>query len=158
MGGNGTVWIYNYESENWYKFDGIFTKKMFMCDDTLGFVQAGTVYLFNDALGVDRMELNVQRDILATFESHPIDFFVGGNKKRLFGMTLNANFSHGNIRADYLSDGEVISSVVLKSQSLFPKSFIQRLNSKRFCYANLRLVSDPKVTQRIYSAGIWAKP
>ena len=55
-------------------------------------------------------------------------------------------------------NGEIISSVVIKSNNSFPTSFVNRLNSRRFHYVSLRLSSTNDSPQRIYSTSIWAKP
>ncbi len=151
------VWIYNYKTENWYKIDGIGADEFFICDDNLGFVKDSAVYLFDKALKTDVCELGVEREIVATFESNPIDLNVYSNKKRLAGMALNASFCGGTICAEYLSDSHKISSITLKDDSSYPKSFIKRLNSPRFSYLTLRLTAAGDAAQRIYSTNIWTK-
>ena len=154
----GKLWIYNYKSENWYKFDGINADKLFLFDGSLGFIDSNAVFIFNDSLGYDKLKNTSQRRITAFFESHPTDFSVSGNKKRLCGMTLNANLAGADISTEYISAGNLISTATLLSNSLYPTSFIKRLQSKRFCYLTLRIVSSAKAIQRIYSTGIWVKP
>ena len=36
----GTIWVYNYDTDNWYKFDGIVATTLFLLEDVLGFVDA----------------------------------------------------------------------------------------------------------------------
>ena len=154
----GILWIYNYKIDSWYKFDGITVKSMFLHENSLGFIYLNTVYLFNDSICYDELKGGSVRNITATFESYPSDLSVGGNKKRLCGMTLNANLSGGEIHTQYFSEGECISKTLLESDNAFPKSFMRRLNSKRFSYVTLRILSTARAKQRIYSTGIWAKP
>ena len=156
------VWIYNYKTNNWYKFDGIGADELFICDDSIGFVKNGAVYLFDKNEANDICDVGDERQVVATFESNPIDLGVYANKKRLAGMTLDASFGgdgggSGSISADYLSDKKKLSSVTLTDDSAYPKSFMRRLNSPRFSYLTLRLKAFGSATQRIYSTGIWTK-
>ena len=153
----GKVWIYNYKTSCWYKFDGICADELFLCDGTLGFVRGNAVYLFSKSLGADTLLDGNQRNIVAVYESNPIDLDVPGNKKRLLGMTLNANLLGGDMSVEYVSDSKIISKIKLSSKSQHAASFIKRLNSTRFCYITLRLISDGMLPQRIYSSGVWAK-
>ncbi len=154
---DGLVWIYNYKTENWYKLGGIDADELFLCDDSLGFVKGSAIFLFDKNLSHDVCEGGAEREIIAIFESNAIDLDVYSNKKRLAGMTLNASFCGGSIRADYLSDSSEISSIVLKDDCSYPTSFIKRLNSPRFSYLTLRLTAAGDATQRIYSTSIFTK-
>ncbi len=151
------VWIYNYKTENWYKLCGIGADEFFLCDDSLGFIKDSAIYLFDETLKKDVFGLDVEREIVATFESNPIDLDVYSNKKRLAGMTLNASFCGGSICAEYISDSRKISSITLKDDSSYPTSFIKRLNSPRFSYLTLRLTAAGDAIQRIYSTSIFTK-
>ena len=153
----GIMWIYNYDTKNWFKFDGIYADSLFLCDKTLGFVRDNAVYLFNDTKGYDVMADGSERKIVAFYESLPTDLSVAGNKKRLCGMTLNACLFGGEICAEYISEGKTISTKKLQSDSLYPTSIIKRLNSNRFCYLTLRLTCDDGKKQKIYSTSVWAK-
>ncbi len=153
----GPLWIYNYDTDNWFKFDGIGAKSLFLHDEALCFVRLNKLYIFDKSLAKDMPNTDTYKSIESFYESYPSDFSVSGNKKRLSGMTMGATLSGGNISAEYLSDGETISSVTLRSDTSFPASFIKRLNSRRFCYANLRLSSNSDKPQRIYSTSICAK-
>lgn len=151
------VWIYNYKIESWYKIDGIDADEIFVCDDNLGFVKDSAVYIFDETLKTDLLGNGVEREIVAIFESHPIDLNVYSNNKRLSGMALNASFGGGSIRAEYTSDSRIIGSITLKDDSSYPKSFLKRLNSPRFSYLTLRLTALGDAIQRIYSTSIWTK-
>ena len=155
---NGTLWIYNYKTKDWYKFEGISANSIFAFEGSVGFTYLNSVCLFNDSIAHDELRDGSWRIIEAFYESLPTDLSVSSNKKRLCGMTLNANLHGEDIRAEYLSEGQVICSLTLKSESSFPTSFIKRLNSRRFCYTSLRLKHSGNSTPRIYSTGIWAKP
>ncbi len=154
---NGNLWIYNYGTDDWYKFDSIGARLLFLCNGNLGFVNRNTVFLFDETLEKDRLSDSGTTSITAFYESHPIDLSVAGNKKRLCGMTLNANLSGRDISVKYFSEGRILSSLKISSENYFPVSFIRRLNSRRFCYTSLLLTSDANTRQSIYSTGIWAK-
>ena len=154
---DGKLWIYNYKTSYWYKFDGICADELFLCDGTLGFVRGNAVYLFSELLGTDTLADGRERSIVAVYESHAIDLDVAANKKRLLGMTLNANLLGGEMSVEYVSDSKLISKVRVSGKSTHESSFIKRLNSTRFCYLTLRLISDGRLPQRIYSSGVWAK-
>ena len=154
----GNLWIYNYAIKDWYKFDGIGAKLIFLCGESLGFVSQNTVFLFDEAMTKDRRSDSGTQVITAFYESHPTDLSVPGNKKRLCGMTLNADLAGKDISIRYLSQGQIIRLLKISNEKFFPVSFIKRLNSRRFCYMNLRLISDSNATQRIYSTGVWVKP
>ena len=155
---NETLWIYNYATEDWYKFDGIGARMMFLNDKNVGFVYANSICMFNEELTHDKLKTGNIRYITAFYESHPTDLEIASNKKRLCGMTLNANFMGQNMTAEYHSDEQDTKSITIGSESNSPVSIIRRLHSERFCYTKLRLVSDADVPQRIYSTSIWAKP
>ena len=153
----GTMWVYNYNTKNWFKFDGIYADSLFLCDKSVGFVRDNAVYLFDDTYEYDVMADGSEKEIVAFYESLPTDLSVAGNKKRLLGMTLNANMQGSEVLAEYISDGKLIASQNLKSESLYPISFIKRLNSRRFCYLSLRLTCRSGKHQKIFSTSIWAK-
>ena len=155
---NGTLWIYNYLLNVWYKFDGIGAKFMFLSEGKLGFVNGYSVYLFEEDLGHDVLEDGIIRPIIASYEGYPTDLASLGNKKRLLGMTLNGNLFGEGIKAEYISDGKTLASVEISSNSEHPSSFLRRLNSRRFGYVSIRLIADGDKAPRIYSTSVWAKP
>ena len=154
---DGTVWIYNYNTKNWFRFTGIVADDMFICGKNVGFTRGNTVFLFDDELGHDVLSDQSTRTISAFFESFPIDLSVAGNKKRLYGMTLNGTLYNGDITAEYISDGRVIATQHLSNESNYPISFIKRLNSSRFCYLTLRISCDSESNAAIHSTSVWAK-
>ena len=156
---DGLVWIYNYKTENWYKFDGIGANEFFLCEDMLGFIKGTSIYLFDETLNHDIDSEGNEREIIATFESHPIDLDVYANKKRLAGMSMSASFKGGSICAEYLSDSnsQRIASVTIKDESTYPTNYIKRLNSQRFSYLTLRLTAKGDASSRIYSTNIFTK-
>lgn len=154
---DGTVWIYNYSKKNWFRFTGVVADNMFLCGKNVGFTRDKTVFLFDDALGHDVLPDGSFRTISAFFESFPIDLSVAGNKKRLYGMTLNGTLSNGEVTAEYISNGQVMATKHLSSENNYPISFIKRLNSSRFCYLTLRLSCKGENNATIHSTGVWAK-
>ena len=155
---NGTLWIYNYTLECWYKFDNVGAEAMFIRDGQLGFIRKTAVYLFDNAIGHDQSFDGSTKEITATYESYPTDLLIAGNKKRLCGMTLNANPCKGSIKLEYISEAKKLASASIKSESIYPSSFTRRLTSERFSYVSLRLVCDGEYAPRIYSTSVWAKP
>ena len=153
----GTVWIYNYNTKNWFRFTGIFADEIFICGKNIGFTRDNTVFLFDDELGHDVLKDGTIRPITAFFESLPIDLSVAGNKKRLYGMTLNGTLYNGEVTAEYISDGKVLATEHLSSQSNYPTSFIRRLNSSRFCYLTLRISCNGESNSLIHSTSVWVK-
>ena len=153
----GELWIYNYKTSNWYKFDGIEAEEFFLCGKKLGFIKNDTVYLFDEFLGYDVIDGMGKRNIVATFESNPIDLGIAGNKKRLLGMTMNANLDGGAVTAEYVSDSKVIDRIRISSGSYNDASFVKRLKSSRFCYLTLRLIADDDHSERLYSTSVFAK-
>ena len=152
------VWIYNYATDNWYRFDGIDADLLFIHEGTFGFISHTAVYILDKTQTQDSLKGGKVQAIEAFYETHPTDFSVKGNKKRLCGMTLGATLFGGELTVEHLSDGEVISSRTFRTDSTFPTSFVKRLASRRFFYAKMRLSSNSNAHHSIHCASIWAKP
>ena len=152
------VWIYNYASNNWYRFDGIDADLLFVYDGVFGFISHTLVYIFDKAQTFDSLKGGNVQTVEAFYESHPSDFSVKGRKKRLCGITIGATLSGGELTVECISDGEVLSSRTFSTESTFPTGFIKRVASRRFFYTSMRLSSSSDAHQSVHYASIWAKP
>ncbi len=153
----GRLWIYDYQNKNWYKYDGIGAKFLFTSGGELGFVKDRTVYLFNDDLTYDLLVGGVRRPIRAVYETQPIDFKKTSNKKRLRKSLICATLDGAELCAEYVSEGEIIASLNFSDNEPHPKTSVKKLNSKRFSFVTLRLVTDSDAPVRIYSGEIMAR-
>ncbi len=152
-----TVWVYNLDTDNWYRFSGIRADYFFSSNGKMGFVSYDTVYLFDDSLYKDTYSDGKESEIVAEFVTHPTDLFINGNKKRLYGMLLEADLDGGEVNVKCMSDGKAISEISFESEKHFPISIQKRINSHRFCYTSLRISAGGDARQKIYGTAIWAK-
>ena len=154
---NGTLWIFAVKSKNWYKYDGIGAEALLEINGNMAFSKEKTLYIFDSSATSDVLADLIERPITAYFESLPQEFSVSENKKRLCGMSLDAQMENSSLCVEYISHGRVISSLCVRSEGACEKHEKRRLNSPRFNCVSIRLTSSDKGKVKIYSTGTWTK-
>ncbi len=154
----GIIWVYNFISGNWYKFSGICAEAFFEYNGKVGFYNGDTLYIFDEAFKHDQIsDEAAPREIVAYYESQPLDFEASPYKKKIFAITLDADFDKGSIIAECICEDEAICKTVLSAPNEFITGTSKRLTSPRFSHTKLRLTAKGEARQRIHKATLFAK-
>lgn len=154
----GIIWVYNFVSDIWYRFSGIGAEKFFEYNGKIGFYKDNILYTLDESLKYDLTAEGAEpREIVAYYESQPMDFSAPPYKKHLLGIKLDANFDEGSVIAECISNKRCISDALLSSPKHDITGVEKRLSSSRFSHTKLRLTAKGRSRQRIYKATIWAK-
>ena len=123
----------------------------------IAFSKEKTLYIFDSSAGSDTLAAGDVRTITAYFESLPQDLSAAENKKRLCGMSLDAQMEDSSLCVEYISRGRVISTVKVEAEGSCEKHEKRRLNSPRFNCVSVRLTSSGNGKTKIFSTGVWTK-
>ena len=154
---NGVVWIYASRTKNWYKYDGVGAESFLEIGDKVAFTKENTLYIFDPSSTLDILANGEERPITAYFESLPQDVGAAENKKRLSGMSLDAEMQNTSLVIEYISGDKVISSAYVSATDEPQRHEKRRLNSPRFNCLKIKLSSNDGGKLRIFSTGVWTK-
>ncbi len=150
----GSVWILNTDTGEWYRFTDIYAKLFFSCGDVLAFAKGNGVYIFDENSATDGGDI----PIVAEYKSNPLAFGDSAKPKRLLGVNIEARTDGGNITAEFIGDGKRLAQARLSAkQGAFPASLSGRLNSERFAFLQFVIRSDGADKPEIFSAEIAVK-
>lgn len=151
----GWVWIYSINKNRWFMFSSVSANGFFDADQTIGFYDGKTVYVFEEGKNEDQIYGSSPSTVTAVFESGILDF-DSSNSKRLCDIEIKCDPKGNAIKTDILCNtGENVSfTTVASSEHSILK---QRLNSSRFKYAILSVTAVGNCGQTIHSIKLTAK-
>ena len=149
----GSVWIMNTDTGEWYRYTGIFAKRFFRYGETLAFARENGIYVFDENSDTDGGNI----PIVAEYKSKPIAFGESSEFKRLLGVNIEAR-SKGSIEAEFYGDGKLLKTARMNAKKRnCAESLNCRLNSERFAFLEFTIRADGPDRPEIFSAEIAVK-
>ena len=150
--GTDTVWAYSVPTSRWTRYTGLHADRFFDLEGEAAFTDKESIFVFDESLGADENERNVQAYVL----THPISFSTARKKRLSYAA---AEFSGGDISEELYFDGEDAPSLSLslRGDEKIDPVRRKRISARRFNSVSAKISADGLTQQRIISARLGTK-
>ncbi len=148
------VWIYNYETKNWYSFTNIKADLFFDYKGELAFILGNRIFIFDESRDADGED---NTPILALYKSSYFGFGKPRIKKRADGFIIFCQTYGSDISIGFETEEESWNTVLQGTDSENYECFERRIPIGRFKNMKLTISAGGNKRQKIYSLAIAAK-
>ena len=149
--GDGIVWIWNTDTEQWYCFDGIYAEFFVTWGNNFGFVSYKQLCLFSDVLTTDNGQ-----PFSAYYQSGYLSFSSPETVKRALRVALCAT-PKGNTLHLLLETEQAAREFTLEGKSTdAPQVFDRRMSPGRFRFLRFRIRVTGQVSPRIHNLAFYS--
>ena len=151
---SGNIWVWNIESDEWYRFDGIHATFFFKSTSGLEFASESDIYMFDHTKSTDDGSA-----IDAFYKSTYLDFGVPEQIRRSVRALLYASPSKS--RAKMLLEteqGKIAHYLIAPSYATTPQLYDMRMKTHRYRFLRFTLSIAASHPTEFYRLEIYSRP
>lgn len=149
--GNGTVWIYDAERKEWYKFDDIYADFFFHCTEGMGFANGAKLCVFDEDLHTDE-----GRTIVSVYRSGFFALNPRETWKRPIRATICANIGAAPASMTVETDRSTTSFSIVGSGASAPETVECRIGGSRHRMMRYQITLQGRAKSKIYGVSFYA--
>ena len=152
--GTGDVWVWNFELEQWYRFDSIAASSFFKNADSIGFASGSDIFLFGRTYTTDNGSA-----INAYYKSAYLDFEASDSPRRSMRALLYSSASESDCEVLFETEQKEISYPLLPaSYTNAPQLHDMRIATHRYRFLRFTLSVSAMDLLEFYRLDLYSRP